>query len=232
MVAIKVKGLEYRYPDGTLALCGIDLEVFEEETIGLIGPNGAGKTTLILHFNGILRGKGEVEVMGLKVNDSSLKLIRSKVGVVFQDPDDQLFMPTVKDDIAFGPMNIGLDEVERRVREAMFIVGISGLAERVTHHLSLGEKKKVAIAGVLAMRPEILILDEPTANLDPRGRKSVLELFRKVNAKTKLVASHDLDFVRKTCSRVILMDAGRIVADGPADEILDARELLEEHGLI
>jgi cobalt/nickel transport system ATP-binding protein len=227
-----VRDLEYTYPDGTKALCGINLDIFEEECVGIIGPNGAGKTTLLLHLNGILRGEGEVEVMGMEVNEKNLNFIRSKVGLVFQDPDDQLFMPTVFDDVAFGPFNLDLerDEVRERVREALLKVGMLDSAQRVTHHLSVGEKKRVAIAGVLAMRSEILVLDEPTSNLDPRSRRELIKMLKGINC-TKIIAGHDLRMILELCGRVILLNAGKKIAEGETSKILGDKEIMETSGL-
>lgn len=229
---VRIKNLEYSYPDGTKALRGIDLSVREGESVGIVGPNGAGKTTLLLHLNGVLRGKGHIEIAGSEITDENLRAIRSDVGLVFQDPDDQLFMPTVFDDVAFGPINMGLEEAEvrRRVGEALEIVELSGMEERVTHHLSFGEKKRVAIATVLPMEPEILALDEPSSNLDPHARRELMNLLKRLPA-TKIIAGHDLDFILETCERVILLEGGRIVADGPAGEILSDKDLLESHRL-
>lgn len=230
--AVRICGLRYVYPDGTEALRGVDLEVVPGERVGLIGPNGAGKTTLLLHLPGLLRGKGEVEVCGIPLRKDTLHEIRRCVGLVFQDPDDQLFMPRVYDDVAFGPMNLGLreDEIRERVREALRLVGMEGFADKAPHRLSFGERKKIALATVLSMRPEVLALDEPTSNLDPRGRREFIELIRGLEA-TVIVATHDMELVLSLCERAVLMEGGRVVADGPARELLADPELMYAHGL-
>jgi cobalt/nickel transport system ATP-binding protein len=230
---IRVRNLEYVYPDGTKALEGIDLDVFRGESVGLIGPNGAGKSTLLLHLNGIIRGRqGSVEVLGMKMEESNLTKIRQKVAIVFQEPDDQLFMPTVFDDVAFAPINAGYSEekVWAKVKEALRGVGMEGYEKRCSHHLSFGEKKRVSLATVLSMQPEILILDEPTSNLDPRARRHLMELLRNFNL-TKIVAGHDLELILDICQRVILLDEGEIVANGDARGILGNKSLMESHGL-
>jgi cobalt/nickel transport system ATP-binding protein len=230
---IDVRDLRFAYPDGRQALDGLTLHVTAGESVGLIGPNGAGKTTLFLCLCGVLPVKaGAIDVAGLDPSDSrQRKQIPRHVGVVFQDSDDQLFCSTVGEDVAFGPLNLRLpeDEVRRRVTEALGRVGMSGQEERVPLHLSGGEKRRAAIAGVLAMHPEILLLDEPSMFLDPRGRRELIALINALPG-TKLIASHDLALVRDTCSRVILMDAGRVVTEGKVELLKDA-ELMEGHGL-
>ncbi len=230
---IKVRNLEYVYPDGTKALEGIDLDVSKGESVGLIGPNGAGKSTLLLHLNGILRaGRGSVEVLGIKVEKRNITKVRQKVAIVFQEPDDQLFMPTVFDDVAFGPINVGYSEekVRVRVKEALKGVGMEGHEKRCSHHLSLGEKKRISLATVLSMQPEILILDEPTSNLDPRVRRHLIELLNNLNL-SKIVAGHDLELILEICQRVILLDEGKIVIKGETSEVLSNKSLTEYHGL-
>jgi cobalt/nickel transport system ATP-binding protein len=231
-VVIEIDNLVYAYPDGRQALKGVSLTVREGEKVAVTGPNGAGKSTLFLHLNGILNGDGRVRVMGLEVTDRHLGTIRAKVGMVFQDPDDQLFSPTVFEDVAFGPLHIGLSEgeVRRRVSWALAQVGMKGFEDRMPHHLSLGERKRVAIATVLSMDPAVLVLDEPTSELDPRSRRSLIRLLREL-PQTMLVASHDMRLVRDLCSRTVILDEGRIVADGPTSRLLADVELLERHGL-
>lgn len=198
----------------------------------MVGPNGAGKSTLILHLNGILTGEGTVRVCGLVVEQKNLSRVRAAVGLVFQNPDDQLFSPTVYEDVAFGPLyqGLGADEVTARVTSALAAVRMSDYARRVSHHLSVGEKKRIAIATVLSMNPEALVLDEPTANLDPRARRGLINLLRELPV-TMLVSSHDLAMVRELFPRMIIMDEGRIVADGPTGELMEDDALLEAHGL-
>jgi len=229
---IDVKGLAYDYPDGTPALRGVDLFIEPGEKVALVGPNGSGKSTLLLHLNGILRGEGEVRVCSMPVEDANLGRIRAAVGVVFQDPDDQLFSQTVFDDVAFGPLYMGLtqDEVRVRVVNSLEMVGMGGYEARVPHHLSSGEKKRVAIASVLAMEPEILVLDEPTAGLDPRARRELIELLRTL-PQTMLIATHDMRMVAGLLPRTVVIDAGSIVADGATAEIMRRVDLLVHHGL-
>ena len=229
---IEVQNLSYAYPDGRRALQGVSLSVQAGEKVALVGPNGAGKSTLLLHLNGILRGQGTVRVMGHEVAEPHLARIRAQVGLVFQDPDDQLFSPTVFDDVAFGPLyaRLAQEEVRRRVAWALAQVGLEEYAERLSHHLSLGEKKRAAIASVLSMRPEILALDEPTAGLDPRARRRLVGLLREL-PQTMLAATHDLRLVAEVFPRTAVLDGGRVVADGATDELLADGRLLEAHGL-
>jgi len=231
--AINIEKLEYSYPDGTKALKGIDMRIFEGESVGLIGPNGAGKSTLLLHLNGILRGSGKLKIMGLQMTDENLDVIRNKVGLVFQDPEDQLFMPTVFDDVAFGPINAGLkiEEIKALVKGALQKVDISDLTDRISHHLSFGEKKRVSLATIISMKPEIMALDEPTSNLDPKARYDLIQFLKKIS-KTKIVASHDLDMVLEVCDQVIMLDRGIIVASGITKEILSNEPLLKKHNLL
>ncbi len=229
---LRVKNLEFAYPDGHPALNGISFQLQQGDKVALVGPNGAGKSTLMLHLNGILGGKGELTVAGLPLNEKNLPLIRAAVGLVFQSPDDQLFSPTVFEDVAFGPLHMGLpeDEVRRRVDEALEQVRMSAYANRLSHHLSVGEKKRIAIATVLSMQPQILVLDEPSAGLDPRARRTLIHLLRDLPI-TMLVSTHDLAMVKELFPRTIVMDGGQIVADGPTLEILENDALLEAHGL-
>ncbi len=230
--AIAVENLHFSYPDGRTALRGVTMTVWVGESVAIIGPNGAGKSTLLLHLNGIYRGQGRVEVLGLPIGDGNMKSIRRQVGLVFQNPDDQLFSPTVFDDVAFGLLSMRLpeDDVRRRVGHALEAVGMAGCEGRVPHHLSIGERKRIAIATVLSMEPEILLLDEPTSNLDPVGRWQLIKLLRQLPV-TKVVASHDLGMVAQLCSRTIVMSEGRAIADGPTAEMISDVPLLQAHGL-
>lgn len=229
---VEVKNLGYTYTDGTQALRGISLDIFRGETIGIIGPNGAGKSTFLLHLNGIVRGKGFISIFGLEPTNSNLAAIREKVGVVFQNPDDQLFMPTVFDDVAFGPLNLGMppDDVKKSVDKALSRVEMKEAVNKVPHHLSIGEKRKISIATVLSMNPRLLLLDEPSSNLDPHARRNLINLLKGFDI-TKIIATHDLELVLDVCQRVILLSEGRIVADGDAKAILNNRALLESHRL-
>jgi cobalt/nickel transport system ATP-binding protein len=230
---IAIENLSYSYPDGQPALRGVSLSINEGETVALMGPNGAGKSTLLLHLNGLLHSHdGKVSVLGQAVEEGNLKVVRKQVGLVFQNPDDQLFSPTVFDDVAFGPLNLGMspDKVRRVVREALDSVGMAGYEKRSPHHLSLGEKRRIAIATVLAMSPRVLVLDEPTSNLDPGGKWHLIGLLRKLPG-TKLIVSHDLELVQALCPRVIIMDRGSVIADGDREVILKDRVLLAAHSL-
>lgn len=231
--AVEVGGLRYSYPGGFPALRGVGLDVAPGEKVALVGPNGAGKSTLLLHLNGILRGgEGEVRIAGLPVTQENLGRIRALVGLVFQNPDDQLFSPTVLEDVAFGPLYMGLEEseVRRRVNDALAAVHMQGYGPRMPHRLSLGERKRVTIATVLAMEPAVLALDEPSSGLDPRSRRSLIRLLREL-PQAMLVATHDMHLVRDLLPRTVILDAGLVVADGPTSEILQDMHLLEEHGL-
>ena len=229
---LRVRDLRFAYPDGHAALLGVSLEMCQGDKAALVGPNGAGKSTLMLHLNGILEGRGEIEVVGLRLTRDTLPVIRSMVGLVFQNPDDQLFSPTVFEDVAFGPLHMGLpeDEVRARVNEALAAVRMSAYADRLSHHLSVGEKKRIAIATTLSMRPSILILDEPSAGLDPRARRTLINLLRDLPI-TMLVSTHDMALVKELFPHTIVMDEGQIVADGLTMEILEDEKLLEAHGL-
>jgi cobalt/nickel transport system ATP-binding protein len=255
-LALRVRGLEYVYPDGKDALRGVDLAIGGGESVALVGPNGAGKSTLLLHLNGLLPGKargtighshamggsGEgtghrsrppsVWVEGLEVNPRNAPEVRRRVGLLFQDPDDQLFCNTVVEDVAFGPLNQGLpaSEARRLAMECLVRVDLAAEADRPPHHLSFGERKRACLAGVLACRPSVLVLDEPSANLDPRARRRFIGLIQSLDS-TKLIATHDLEMVLELCSRTVLLDAGRVVADGPSREILGNPELMDAHGL-
>jgi len=231
---ITVHNLTYRYPDGTEALRSVSFEMGEGESVALMGPNGAGKTTLFLHLNGLLTGNaGAVRIFGVMLNGKkSLRGAKRKVGIVFQNPEDQLFCPTVFDDVAFGPLNYGLPpaEVMSRVRNALEAVGMSDFSDRVSHHLSFGEKKRVSFATVISMNPYAILLDEPTSNLDPRARRKVMEVIKNMEI-AKVIATHDLEMALELCERGIIMDDGRMIADGRTSDILRNKSLLEAHGL-
>jgi len=252
--AVRVSGLVYHYPDGKHALNGVSFDLAPGESVALIGPNGAGKSTLLLHLNGLLPGrrtsgsthhhhgagwasrKGReptsVWIDGLEVDARNAVEVRRRVGLLFQDPDDQLFSTSVIEDVAFGPLNLGMNKTEARrlAIECLERVDLVDAAERPPHHLSFGERKRVCLAGVLACGPSILALDEPTANLDPRGRRRFIRLIAGLSC-TKLIATHDLEMVLDVCERTILLDGGAVVADGPSRTILDDAPLLEAHGL-
>ncbi len=230
--AVHAVGVSYSYPDGRPALRGVELHIEHGERVAILGPNGAGKTTLMLHLNGLMRGEGSLEVAGLQVEDRTLAALRRRVGLVFQDPDDQLFMPTVVEDVSFGPLNQGLPpaEVERRVGEALAAVRMNGAAERAPHQLSMGERRRVAIATVLAMRPSLLVLDEPSANLDPRARRELLDILEEID-RTMLLTTHDLPMAAELCERAVILADGRIVADAECHELLADSELLARHDL-
>ncbi|MBA7590756.1 Cobalt import ATP-binding protein CbiO [subsurface metagenome] len=231
-VVLSLRGLSYRYPDGTAALKEVSLDLREGERLALMGPNGAGKSTLLLHLNALLDGDGKLEVDGIALSKATVRTIRQKVGLVFQNPDDQLFCPTVFEDVAFGPRNMGLPdtEVESRVRGSLQAVGLGGFERRNPAHLSIGEKKRAAIATVHAMRPLVFVLDEPAGSLDARGRRGVLELLHRLEG-AQIIVTHDLELVRAVCSRVLVMGAGRIVTEGPVPDILADPAKLEVWGL-
>jgi cobalt/nickel transport system ATP-binding protein len=229
---VKVDDLQFSYPDGHVALRGVSLKLCPGDKVALVGPNGAGKSTLMLHLNGILNGRGVIEVGGVHLTKDNLPAIRAMVGLVFQNPDDQLFSPTVFEDVAFGPLHMGLPEAEvlSRVDKALEAVRMSSYRDRLSHHLSVGEKKRIAIATVLSMDPKILVLDEPSAGLDPRARRTLINLLRELPI-TMLVSTHDMKLVQELFPRTVVMDDGRIVADGDTREILKDEKLLNEHGL-
>jgi energy-coupling factor transporter ATP-binding protein EcfA2 len=251
--AVRVCGLGYRYPDGKQALCGVSMEILSGECVALVGPNGAGKSTLLLHLNGLLPGRRRqalghhhgldlagrngkqmptVWIEGIQVNPRTEVQVRRKVGLLFQDPDDQLFCTTVIEDVAFGPLNQGMKKAEARALalDCLARVELQNVADRPPQHLSFGERKRVCLAGVLACRPSVLVLDEPTANLDPRARRRFIQLIQSLPATT-LIATHDLELVLQICPRVILLDEGRVVADGASREILGDAKFVEAHGL-
>lgn len=227
-----VENLSFSYPDGHVALRNISLEIKQGEKVALVGPNGAGKSTLMLHLNGILHGSGRVQIAGIPLVQRNLPVIRAKVGLVFQNPDDQLFSTTVFEDVAFGPLHMGLpeEEVRSRVDHALAQVNMTHYADRLSYHLSAGEKKRIAIATVLSMEPEILVLDEPSAGLDPRARRTLITLLRDLPL-TMLASTHDMLLVRELFPRMVIMDEGRIVSDGPTEHLMNNVALLESHGL-
>jgi cobalt/nickel transport system ATP-binding protein len=228
---IEIENLNYAYPDGTRALDSVTLDIYKGDSLGILGPNGAGKTTLLLHLNGIFPGNGSLKVCGLSAG-KNLTEIRRKVGLVFQDPDDQLFMPTVFDDVAFGPVNMDMEteEVGKRVDEALRSVDMENYKKRISHHLSFGEKKRISLATVLSMKPEILVLDEPTGNLDPKHRKELINLLRGAKI-TKIIATHDINMAASICDKIAIMDKGRIMAFDTAKNIFENRDLLKQYDL-
>ena len=234
--SLEISGLAYAYPDGNQALYGVNLSINQGERVALLGPNGAGKTTLVLHLNGIIPTmQGQVRVAGELVdskNAESIKSVRHKVGIVFQDPDDQLFMPTVGQDVAFGPYNAGLRglELERAVNEALELVGMSEFIDRPPHHLSFGQRRRVAVATVLAMKPEILVMDEPSSNLDPAARRELAEIITSLNI-TLLMVTHDLPFANELCQRAVILSAGVVAADDEISRVLSDKQLLTAHRL-
>ncbi|MFG3659675.1 energy-coupling factor ABC transporter ATP-binding protein [Streptomyces sp. NPDC047706] len=231
--SLEVRGLAFAYPDGHQALFGVDFRVGRGERVALLGPNGAGKTTLVLHLNGVLGGgAGSVRVAGLPVDRTHMAEIRRKVGIVFQDPDDQLFMPTVREDVAFGPAAAGLkgQELRARVERALEQVGMAGFQDRPPHHLSFGQRRRVAVATVLAMEPEILVLDEPSSNLDPASRRELADILRALDV-TVLMVTHDLPYAMELCPRALILSEGVIAADGPTGDLLGDDALMRAHRL-
>ncbi len=231
--SLDVSGLAFAYPDGHQALFGVDLTIAQGERVALLGPNGAGKTTLVLHLNGILTGgAGTVTVAGLPVDKRNMAEIRRKVGIVFQDPDDQLFMPTVREDVAFGPAAAGMKgpELEACVRKALALVGMEEYADRPPHHLSFGQRRRVAVATVLAMEPEILVLDEPSSNLDPASRRELADILRSLDV-TVLMVTHDLPYALELCPRALILSGGVIAADGATGDLLMDEDLMRAHRL-
>jgi cobalt/nickel transport system ATP-binding protein len=231
--AVEFRGLRYAYPDGTEALTGLTLAIAPGERVAILGPNGAGKTTLLLLTIGLLEPDGgDVFVAGTRVTPETAREARRRVGLVFQDPDDQLFMTTVRDDVAFGPANDGLrgDALEARVRDALAAVGMADAGDRSPHHLSVGERRRVALATVLAMEPETLALDEPSSNLDPLARAEFADLLRGLG-RTVVMVTHDLAYASETCDRAVIVDSGRVVADGRIGDVLGDADLLIRHRL-
>jgi cobalt/nickel transport system ATP-binding protein len=235
-MSLEISGLAYAYPDGNQALYGVNLSINQGERVALLGPNGAGKTTLVLHLNGIIPTmQGQVRVAGELVdskNAESIKSVRHKVGIVFQDPDDQLFMPTVGQDVAFGPYNAGLRgiELDKAVKEALELVGMSEFIDRPPHHLSFGQRRRVAVATVLAMKPEILVMDEPSSNLDPAARRELAEIITSLDV-TLLMVTHDLPFAHELCQRAVILSAGVVAADDEISRVLSDKQLLTAHRL-
>jgi cobalt transport protein ATP-binding subunit len=233
---IQIEHLSFSYPDGRQALHDVSLAIQSGEKVAIVGPNGAGKSTLFLHLNGTLRTRTQdgdrLRVAGFAVGDKTVQAVRAKVGLVFQDPDDQLFSPTVFEDVAFGPLHMGVpeEEIRERVARALAAVGMTGHEGLMPHHLSLGERKRIAIATVLSMDPEILVLDEPSAGLDPRARRNLIALLHEL-PQTMLVASHDMRLVWDLCSRTVILDGGRLVSEGPTSRLLQDEALMERHGL-
>ncbi len=231
--AVRMVDLTFAYPDGTAALDRLNLDIAPGERVAVLGPNGAGKSTLMLHLNGVLTANsGEVYIGGTRLDRTTIRAIRQRVGVVFQDPDDQLFMPTVAQDVAFGPTNFGMrgERLSQNVGFALAAVGMSDRADRSPARLSLGERRRAALATVLACRPEVLVLDEPAANLDPVARRELADILLSLPT-TLVLVTHDLPYAQRICDRAVILDSGRIVADGPIDEILSNAALLAEHRL-
>ena len=230
--AVFCKQLEFVYPDGTSALNGISLNISRDEKVAIIGPNGAGKSTFLYVLNGIKNGSGKIEILGLKAEQKNLRKIKSLFGLVFQNPDDQLFCPTIFDDVAFAPLNSGLKkhQIEERVKDALQNVGLKNYEQRSSLHLSYGEKKLVAMASILSMQPKIIALDEPTSNLDPFHRRKIIKWIQN-STLTCIITSHDLDMILETCQRVYIFNRGKIVAEGNTQEILKDKKLLEENAL-
>lgn len=232
-VAIKAEDVRFTYPDGHEVLKGLNCEIRPGEKVALIGPNGAGKSTFMSHLNGVqLATSGRLFINGSEITPQNLTAIRRMIGIVFQDPDDQLFCPTVFDDVAFGPLNLGLprDEIKARVAEALQVVGLEGFEERSSFHLSFGERKRLALATVLSYRPDILVFDEPSTNMDPMNRRKLIHWLQHCD-KTVLLCTHDLDIALEVCHRCLMLVDGKIVADGPSSEILHDRRLLERNNL-
>lgn len=230
--AVEIENFSYDYPDGTKALVDISLTIAHGEKVAIIGPNGAGKSTLLLAMSAFLKGTGKISVDGIEATAKNAKKIRSVLGLVMQNPDEQLFMPTLFDDVAFGPMNMGLDESEVRSRtaDALKTVGLEGMEQKPPHHLSGGQKRSAAIATILSMEPKIITMDEPEASLDPRTRNKLIDLLKSLS-QTLIIATCNMDFAASLCERAVLMDEGRIITNGDASKIMSDAKLMQTHGL-
>jgi cobalt/nickel transport system ATP-binding protein len=230
--AIEIENFSYKYPDGSAALDNIDLSIEHGQSLALIGPNGAGKSTLLLAMAGFIKGTGKVLVDGLQINRKNLKKIRALIGSCLEDPDDQLFMPTLFDDVSFGPLNMGLkaEQVKARVADVLKTVGLADMTDKAPHHLSAGQKRAAAIATILSMSPKIITLDEPDGSLDPRNRNNLVKLLAGLS-QTLIIATSSMDFAAAIADRVVLIDNGRIIADGPAEKIMSDTKLMTDHGL-
>jgi energy-coupling factor transporter ATP-binding protein EcfA2 len=232
MAAVEIESFSYSYATGPAALSDVSLKIEHGERVAIIGPNGAGKSTLLLAIGGFLKGTGRIAIEGMEYDRANTKRIRRILGGVMQDPDDQLFMPTVFEDVAFGPLNMGMEgqEVRAAVERALSEVGLAGMGDRPPHHLSAGQKRAAAIATILAMSPHIIMMDEPDSNLDPRSRNNLIGLLNGLD-QTLIIATCNMSFAARVCKRAVLVDYGRVIADGPAAEVIGRRELMEEHGL-
>lgn len=232
MKAVEINLLNFTYPDGYQALKDVSFQVLEGESVAIIGPNGAGKSTLLLHLNGLLGLNAPVKIFSRQINKENLKFIRQKIGFVFQDPQDQLFMPTVYEDVCFGPENMGLssEEIKEAAKRALKLVDLYEKKDFLSHHLSLGEQKRASIATVMSLSAEILVLDEPNSNLDPASRRHLINFLKELRV-TKIIATHDLEMVIDLCKRVTLLNKGKIIADGETKKILSDKSLLEACGL-
>ncbi|MHC5060338.1 MAG: energy-coupling factor ABC transporter ATP-binding protein [Planctomycetota bacterium] len=230
--AVEIENFSYNYPDGTNALADINLSIAAGEKVAIIGPNGAGKSTLLLAMSAFVKGTGSVFIDGIEAKSENTKKIRSVLGLVMQNPDEQLFMPTLFDDVAFGPMNMGLDEgeVKKRTADALKTVGLEGKGKKAPHHLSGGQKRSAAIATILSMEPKIITMDEPEASLDPRTRNNLTDLLGSLS-QTLIIATCNMDFAAGLCERAVLIDAGRVIADGDARKIMSDADLMQTHGL-
>ncbi len=230
--AVEIENFSYHYPDGTCALGGINLTIEHGQKVALIGPNGAGKSTLLLAMAGFAKGKGKIIIDGLELEKKNLKKIRRTIGSCLENPDDQLFMPTLFDDVAFGPLNMGLeaDEIKTRVDNVLDKVGLAEMADKAPHHLSAGQKRAAAIATILSMSPQIITLDEPDGSLDPANRNNLVKLLAGLS-QSLIIATCNMQFAASVCQRAVLVDSGKIIADGPVEKIITDEELMRSHGL-